>query len=673
VCRDRRSQASEQRSSPPAITELTSLHSAVVRTPGFPLLGAIAFFAVSLSAQSNNAQQSLLQAIQRGDTAVVSRLIESGISPNIRDEEGVPALMLATLFADAACVELLLESGADPNQADNVGAMPLMWAMPDVRKARLLIEHGADVNAKSSNLGRTPLLIAAGYPGTVNLLELLLAHGADLHARDGADFTALAMAMQSADVEVLRFLVDRGLDPKDEVPAGALRAVYGRHRPAAIGYLMSRGLEVPKDALIRASNWQSPDLIEQWIKQGADVNARGGSYGGTPLLTAASSELAGAETLRLLLERGADPNAESTEGERPLDWAIYRADQAKIAVLEKYGATRGQGPRRQVLPPPGRDAIADARLSVRRSVSLLLESSPPMFERRRCFTCHHNTLPAEAAALARRKGIPVAEGLAQKNLEDILAVFRPAAGSAMQAQATIPGGVALTLGYGLMALAAEGYPPDKVTASMTHWALATQMPDGSWLGNGVNRPPIESSTVSHTAIGARGLTLYPIPGRKPQIDRALEKAQDWLLTAETPSAEDRAMRLMGLVWTKAPDSAVEAAIQELLRRQTATGGWSQLPRLDPDAYATGLSLVALHEAGVSVTDEVYRKGVDFLLSTQYPDGSWLVRTRAFPVQPYFESGFPFGRHQWISAAGTAWAALAIASTLPDSSPSAVRK
>jgi len=296
-----------------------------------------------------------------------------------------------------------------------------------------------------------------------------------------------------------------------------------------------------------------------------------------------------------------------------------------------------------------------------------------MFEKRRCFTCHNNTLPAEAAALARRKGIPVAESLAQRNLEDILAVFRPAAGSAMQAQATIPGGVALTLGYGLMALAAEGYPLDKVTASMTHWALATQMPDGSWLGNGVNRPPIESSTVSHTAIAIRGLTLYPIPGRKPQIDRALEKAQDWLLTTETPSAEDRAMRLMGLVWTKASGSAVEAAIQEILRRQTATGGWSQLPQLEPDAYATGLSLVALHEAGMPVTDDVYRKGVDFLLGTQYPDGSWLVRTRAFPVQPYFESGFPFGRHQWISAAGTAWAALAIASTLPDANPSAVRK
>ena len=318
-----------------------------------------------------------------------------------------------------------------------------------------------------------------------------------------------------------------------------------------------------------------------------------------------------------------------------------------------------------MVPPPNRDGIGDARVAVDRSVSLLLTSSPPMFETRRCFTCHHNTVPAEAAALARRKGIQINEELAKKNIQDILAVFRQAAAPAMQAQSTLPGGITLTAGYGLMALAAEAHPQDKVTAALTHWMLATQMPDGSWLGNGVNRPPIEYSTISHTTITVRGLTLYPMAGRQPQIERALDRARGWLMNAATGSAEDRAMRLLGLVWTKAPAPAVEAATQEIVRRQDATGGWSQLDQLDPDAYATGLSLYALHEAGILVTDDVYRKGVRSLLTTQYPDGSWLVRTRAFPVQSYFESGFPFGRHQWISAAGTAWAARAIAETLPD--------
>jgi hypothetical protein len=224
-----------------------------------------------------------------------------------------------------------------------------------------------------------------------------------------------------------------------------------------------------------------------------------------------------------------------------------------------------------------------------------------------------------------------------------------------------------------MALAAEQHPLDPVIASHVHWMLATQTPDGSWLGNGVNRPPGEFSTVSHTTIAVRGLMLYPIPGRKPEFDRALQRAAKWLATAPASTTEERAMRLMGLVWTKTPDAAIRAAIEDVLRHQDTAGGWSQLPVLQPDAYATGLSLVALNEAGTRVDDRVYRRGVEFLLSTQYQDGAWLVRTRAFPVQPYFESGFPFDRHQWISAAGTAWAAQAIARTLPDATPSAGRK
>ena len=78
-----------------------------------------------------------------------------------------------------------------------------------------------------------------------------------------------------------------------------------------------------------------------------------------------------------------------------------------------------------------------------------------------------------------------------------------------------------------------------------------------------------------------------------------------------------------------------------------------------------MSLYALHMAGVITTDDAYRKGMAFLLNTQYEDGAWFVRSHTFPVQRYFESGFPFGRHQWISSAGTSWASLAIAQTLPD--------
>jgi hypothetical protein len=83
--------------------------------------------------------------------------------------------------------------------------------------------------------------------------------------------------------------------------------------------------------------------------------------------------------------------------------------------------------------------------------------------------------------------------------------------------------------------------------------------------------------------------------------------------------------------------------------------------LDSDAYATGVALVALAESKpVRMSDPPYRRGVAYLLSTQFPDGSWHVRSRVIKFQPYFESNLPFGHDQWISAAATSWAVQAIA-------------
>jgi hypothetical protein len=77
-----------------------------------------------------------------------------------------------------------------------------------------------------------------------------------------------------------------------------------------------------------------------------------------------------------------------------------------------------------------------------------------------------------------------------------------------------------------------------------------------------------------------------------------------------------------------------------------------------DAYATGQTLVALHESGaLAVIDTAHQCGMRFLLNTQLEDGSWYVKSRSHPFQPYFESGFPHGHDQWISAAATNWAVM----------------
>lgn len=76
----------------------------------------------------------------------------------------------------------------------------------------------------------------------------------------------------------------------------------------------------------------------------------------------------------------------------------------------------------------------------------------------------------------------------------------------------------------------------------------------------------------------------------------------------------------------------------------------------------------IHRAvGVPISDPAYQRGVQYLLKTSKPDGTWHVQTRVFPFQKYFESGFPYGKDQWISAAATSWAVMALTLTIEPAS------
>jgi squalene cyclase len=121
------------------------------------------------------------------------------------------------------------------------------------------------------------------------------------------------------------------------------------------------------------------------------------------------------------------------------------------------------------------------------------------------------------------------------------------------------------------------------------------------------------------------------------------------------------MRLLGLVWSGAERAAVRRAASHLQTLQRADGGWGGNPGLASDAFSTGQALYALRESRVlAASAAAHRHGVRYLQTRQAADGSWHVASRAVAFQPYFESGFPYGRDQWISAAATAWASTALA-------------
>jgi hypothetical protein len=298
--------------------------------------------------------------------------------------------------------------------------------------------------------------------------------------------------------------------------------------------------------------------------------------------------------------------------------------------------------------------------AIGRTVPLLQRSSKVFYAKGGCVGCHHNLQTAETVELARSAGFAVDETLASEELQ-ILA--RDIGATREQALEGIvaPGGAATTVGYILMSLDARNYPADESTDALVRLLRLYQRTNGRWMSP--VRPPIESSEFTATAVSIYGLRSYGRADRAAN-EPAIARGAHWLESATPINHEDRVFRLRGLIWANGSAAAREAAKKELLETQRRDGGWGQTDFRGSDAYATGEALIALREAGLAVNSRTYRRGVRYLLETQLADGSWLVQTRAHATQAYFESGFPHGVNQFISAAATNWAAQALLHSLP---------
>jgi squalene cyclase len=224
-------------------------------------------------------------------------------------------------------------------------------------------------------------------------------------------------------------------------------------------------------------------------------------------------------------------------------------------------------------------------------------------------------------------------------------------------------GASDTTSYILAGMAAEASPPTAATDAMAHYLRGTQERDGSWRIV-ATRPPIESSSIEVTALSLRSLQAYAPASQRTAYQPSILRATAWLGSAEPVTNEDRVYQLLGLTWAGDKSDRNRKLGDILMTEQRPDGGWAQLRSLDSDAYATGQALVALRTAGIlSPSDPAFQRGVKFLLETQMQDGSWFVRSRAVALQPYFDSGFPYGTDQYISAAATNWASMALAATL----------
>ena len=300
---------------------------------------------------------------------------------------------------------------------------------------------------------------------------------------------------------------------------------------------------------------------------------------------------------------------------------------------------------------------ANLRAAAQRGLALLEKTSPTFIKKGGCNSCHNQMLPAAAQAFARKHGIQTGETIAQlpPELNEITteriieySTFGPN-----------------SAGYELFSHAATNRPADARIEAQIYFMKSMQQPEGYWRTAG-NRPPLTFDDFTTTAYAIHALNAYGPATQRADTETRIARARSWLLEAKPETTHERAFHLLGLAWAKAGQGALDKAARGLQAMQRKDGGWSQLPAMPSDAYATGMALWALSEGGFPVTQSTYQAGLAFLLDTQAADGTWHVKTRSLPVQPYFESGYPYGHDQWISAAGAAYATMAIAAAVEPS-------
>ncbi len=215
-------------------------------------------------------------ACQKGNTEIVSELLQNGVSPDSLDRSGRSALVMASFHGHTEIAELLLSYGATADMV-SMGLSPLLLATK-TEIIKILIKYGAQVDLKVYD-GNTPLVHAVQT--TPNGFKLLIEHGAQVDLPNNYGRTALMMASKTGNIVAIRVLLEKNaqINLKDNKGMTSLIFASCNGHTEAVRMLLEHGalVDLPEEtshqtALLSASLTNQIETVQLLLDHGAQVN-----------------------------------------------------------------------------------------------------------------------------------------------------------------------------------------------------------------------------------------------------------------------------------------------------------------------------------------------------------------------------------------------------------------